>query len=90
MPTYGIRIAHTVIEIGSLEVEASNKFEAIAIAEAVDLSQVEDWGFNDNVDDHWVSSIYSDGMSLTVDEDDDVESATDDDDDDDEADEGEV
>lgn len=82
MPTYEIRIAHTIIEVGSLEVEARNKFEAIAIAEAADLSEVENWDFNDNVDHPWVSAVYSDDTQLTVDEDDDVEGATDDDDED--------
>lgn len=90
MPIYEIRIAHTIIEIGSLEVEAANKFEAIAIAEATDLGQIEDWDFNDNVDDPWVSAVYSDDRQLTVDEDDDVEGATDDDEEDEEEAEEEV
>ena len=76
MPTYEIRIAHTIIEIGSIEVEAANKFDAIAIAKAIDLDEVEKWDFNDNVDDPWVSAIYSEDKQLTVDEDDDVEGAT--------------
>jgi hypothetical protein len=79
MPTYEIRIAHTIVEVGSLEVEARNKFDAIAIAKAVDLSQIEDWDFNDNVDHPWVAAVYSDDGQLTLDEDDDVEGATDDD-----------
>lgn len=87
MPTYEIRIAHTIIEIGSIEVEAANKFDAIAIAEAIDLNEVEKWDFNDNVDDPWVSAIYSDDRQLTVDEDDDVEGAKNDDKDEEEADE---
>ena len=87
MPTYEIRIAHTIIEIGSIEVEAANKFDAIAIAEAIDLNEVEKWDFNDNVDEPWVSAIYSDDRQLTVDEDDDVEGAKNDDKDEEEADE---
>ena len=85
MPTYEIRIAHTIIEIGSIEVEAANKFNAIAIAEAIDLNEVEKWDFNDNVDEPWVSAIYSDDRQLTVDEDDDVEGAKNDDKDEEEA-----
>jgi hypothetical protein len=79
MPTYEIRIAHTIIEMGSLEVEARNKFEAIAIAKAVDLSQIEDWDFNDNVDNPWVAAVYCDDGQLTLDADDDAEGAADDD-----------
>lgn len=80
MPTYEIRISHLIVEAGSLEVEARNKFEAIAIAKLADLNQIEDWDFNENFGGHWVSAVYSDEGSLTVDEDDDVEGAVDDED----------
>lgn len=78
MPIYEVHIAHTIIEVGSLEVEARNKFQAIAMARAVDLSQIEKWDCIDNVDHPWISAIYSDDGQLTVDEEDDLEGATDD------------
>ena len=90
MPIYEIRIAHTIIEVGSLEVVARNKFEAITIANAVDLSQIKDWDFNDSVDHPWVAAVYSGDSQLTVDEDDDVDSATDEGEDEKEADKEEV
>lgn len=87
MPIYEIRIAHTIIEVGSIEVEAANKFDAITLAKAVDLSQIKDWDFNDNVDHPWVAAVYSGDSQLTVDEDDDVDGATDGDEDEKETDE---
>ena len=56
-------------------IEAANKHEAVQIAEEMELGEGDHWEYRDNVSAPWVSGVFCDGQSLSVEGRDDVEGA---------------